>query len=425
MNSLINRFEQSTGKIIKTLSCFMVTFFILTSGAISASAQYEKPGLLQAKNILKPELLKNKNYSVQDKVKNDGLFNHYTVESRFGVFEAGTDNSLKILLNEIDAIADMKLVETDDTAIAALKQSGQNTVSGVKNLFNDPQNTLEGAASGVASLFNRGKETIGKREATDAEDSKFEQFIGISKSKGIIATKYGVNVYSRNEVLQEELDRLGQADYLGGLGVGIASSFVPGVGGLILSTSGTARLLNEAINTTPASELWLQNKNKLVAMKVNSDTVELFLNNPSFSPALSTVLVAALESMKGVDNRGFFIKIALQASDPAMAKIITKIVVMSAGYNKEIAPLKNFVPFARIAQGVRKDGTKVVFMPADHVIWSKQVAAAAAPAGNDEKVSNTELWILGSLSKQATAELKKLGWDIHVEAESQLFPARK
>jgi len=63
--------------------------------------------------------------------------------------------------------------------------------------------------------------------------------------------------------MQEELDRLGRADYVGGLGVGVMSSVVPGIGGLVLTTSSTARLLNEAINTTAASELWLQNKNKL------------------------------------------------------------------------------------------------------------------------------------------------------------------
>ncbi len=424
MLTSINPCEQNMGIFKKTLVCSALTFCILTTGAVSASADYETQSVLQAKSIMKPELLKSKNYSVQDKVRNDGLFNHYTVESRFGTFKAGSTNDFKILLNEIGAIADMKQVETDDTAVAALKQSGQNTVTGVKNMINDPKGTLEGAASGVAGLFNRAKGTVGKREVTDAEDSRFEQIVGVSKSKGVIATKYGVSVYSRNKVLQEELDRLGQADYLGGLGVGVATSFVPGVGGLILSTSGTARLLNEAINTTPASELWLQNKNKLVAMGMDSDTVELFLNNPSFSPAQLTVLVTAMDSMKGVDNRELFLKVALQASDPAMAKIISRIVVMSAGYHEKIAPLKGFTPMARLTQGIRKDGTRVVLLPTDHMIWNKQVADAATSISNEGKGSNIELWVLGSLSKQATAEFQKLGWKVHVSVESQLLSGK-
>ena len=417
--------QKHTGIWGKTLSCCLLTFLLLTIGAVPSWADYEKASTLQAKSILKPELLKGKYHTVNEQVKNNGLFNHYTVESKFGTFQAGSTRDLEILVHEIAAIAAMKQVETDDTALAGLKQSGENTVTGLKSLINDPQATLEGAASGVGSLFNRAKETVGKREAGDAEDSKLEQLVGISKSKGVIATKYGVNVYSRNKVLQEELDRLGRADFVGGLGVGLATSVVPGVGGLVLTTSGTARLLNEAINTTPGSELWLQNKNKLLAMKVDGDIVELFLNNPSFSPAMTTVLVAALESMKGVGDRDLFIKVALQAADPAMAITITRIAVMSAGYNKKIAPLKSFTPLARLTQGVRKDGARVVLLPADYMTWNKLVAETETAARAEAKGSGLELWVLGSLSEQATAELQKVGWKIHTGAGSKLLPAQK
>jgi hypothetical protein len=408
------------------LSCCLLSFLLLLSSAVSSrAAGYEKPVILQAASILQPKLLKGKYHKVDPRVKNDGLFNHYTVTSTFGNFQAGSTWDLEILIREIEAIAAMKKVETDDTALAGLKQSGQNTVTGLKNLFNDPQATLEGAASGVSSLFTRAKETIGRREVGDAEDSSFEQFVGISKSKGMIATKYGVNVYSRNKVLQEELNRLGRADYAGGLGVGLASSFVPGVGGLVLTTSGTARLLNEAINTTPASELWLQNKKKLLAMGLDEDIVELFLNNPSFSPATATVLVTALESMNGVNDRGLFIKVALQSSDPAMARLITRMAVMSAGYHKHIAPLKQFMPMARLTLGVRKDGTRVVLLPADYIIWNRLVAEAEAAVRDQAKENGLELWTLGSLSRQATAELQKNGWQIHSKAGSRLISAQK
>ena len=242
-------------KMAFSLLCFMLLIicFTLVSNSQAADNGYERPGQVKASVILKPELLKGKYHTVLDQVVNDGMFNHYTVESPYGNFKADSTSDLEILVREINAIAAMKVVETDDTALTSLKQSGENTAAGIKNLFSDPQGSMKGAASGVGSLFNRVKGTVGKREVTEAEDSRLEQLIGVSKSKGAIATKYGVNVYSRNQILQKELDRLGQADFLGGLGVGVATSLVPGVGGLVLSTSGTARLLNEAINTTPAA----------------------------------------------------------------------------------------------------------------------------------------------------------------------------
>ncbi len=244
-------------------------------------AEFEKPSTLKAQSFLAPEVLKGEHHTVDDEVHNDSFLNHYIVKSSFGDFRVSSTSSLQILVGEISAIAEMKKIATDDTVIASLKQSGLNTVEGVKNLVADPGGTFESAVAGVGSLFNRAKGTVGKRETTGAEGSKVEQLIGFSKSKGQIANKFGVNMYSHNQVLQTELDTLGWADYLGGIGVGMATSVVPGVGGVLLATSGTARLLNEAINATPASELWLQNKNKLLGMGVNEDSIELFLNNPS------------------------------------------------------------------------------------------------------------------------------------------------
>jgi len=423
LSSTLHRVQTVTWQLA-VLFC-LLTISPTAICAVSAQAGYESPPTLQAKKILKPELRKGKYFTVNDQVKNDSLFNHYTVTSKFGTFQAASTEDLKILINEIDAIAAMKKIEAEDTALEGLKQSGEKTVTGLKNLFNDPQGTFEGAAQGVSSLFNRAKETMGKREISDSEDSRFEQFVGISKSKGLIATKFGVNMYSENKVLQQELDRLGRADYAGGLGVGVVSSFVPGVGGLLLTTSGTARLLNEAINTTPASELWLQNKNKLLAMGMDADTVELFLNNPSFSPARTTILVAALESMKGVKNRELFIKVALQANNSNMAKVITRIAVMSASYNKKIAPLKAFAPMARLTQGVRKDGTRVILLPTDYIIWNKEIAGTATAVTKEAKGAPLELWVLGTLSKRAQEELKNLGWVIHTGAGPKLFTMQK
>jgi len=418
-------------QIIQLISFVTVYSFIiglvLLAYPVSAQSVFETPPVLQAQSLLKPEILKGKHHTVASRVKNDGMFNHYTVESSFGSFKAHSNRSLEQLVHEINVIAIMKQVETEDTAVSSIKKSGENVATGLKNLVSDPEGALKSAASGVNSLFNRAKETIGNRETTDAEDSKFEQLIGLSKSKGMIANKYGVNVYSGNKKLQEELNRLGRADYFGGLGVGVASSLVPGVGGMVLSVSGTARLLKEAINTTPASELWLQNKNKLLEMKIDADTVQLFLNNPVFSPDLQTVLTAALESLKGVANRELCIKVALQAGDPDMARTITEIAVMSAGYHKNVAPLERFAPLARITRASRADGTVVVLLPTDYLIWSKRIADVSKSLYDNKEPSekaSLELWTLGALSQRAQSEMQAMGWKLHTDAVSQLIPQK-
>jgi len=412
----------------KAILARIVPFLLLVCLPSVLWAAYEQPGLLSAQSLLTPEIQKGKNHSVNDQVHNDGMFNHYDVSSPFGDFAAGSDRSLQQLVNEIGAIAEMKKVKTDDTAIASLKQSGQNTVAGIKNLFNNPEETLQGAASGVSSLFNRAAGTVGSREVSESEDNKMKQLVGFSKSKGQIASQYGVNVYSRNQVLQVELERLAWADYAGGLGVGVATSLVPGVGGLVVTTSGTARLLNEAINTTPASELWLQNKNKLLGMGIDEDTVVLFLNNQVFSPALTTVMTTAMDAMKGVANRELFLKVGLQASTAEMARIIAEITVLTAGYHKNIAPLKQVTTMARITRAVKKDGSVVVVLPTDHIIWSEKIADVAITLADETKSAGgagLEMWVLGDFSQTAQTELEAQGWQLHTKARNQLLPPDK
>ncbi|MFW2366015.1 MAG: hypothetical protein ACN4GW_06335 [Desulforhopalus sp.] len=414
----------------RSLSCLTVfcLLHLLLPGI--GFSEYEKPMTLKASSILTAEVRKGKHHEVEEQVRNDGILNHYRINSPFGIFDAGSTAALHIMVHEIEAIAAMKEVETDDTAVESLKNSGKNTAAGLKKLFTDPQETIEGAASGVSGLFNRAKGTVGKRETTAGEDSKTSQLIGLSKSKGLIANKFGVNMYSANPVLQEELDRLALADYLGGLGMGAATSFVPGLGGFVLSTSNTARLLNESINTTPASQLWLDNKNKLLAMKMNEDTVELFLNNPAFTPAQTTVLVTALDAMKGVANRELYIKIALGAGDLQMARAITSTAVLMAGYHKNIAPLAKLTPFARLAKAEKNDGSIVLVLPADHIIWSKKVgdvARSVAQSSQKEgggKRQNLELWVLGDFSKIAQENLESMGWELHTNASKKLMPGK-
>ena len=413
--------------LVYTFLLILTTPYLLDS-SLAAPTNYEKPPILDAKSLLNGDLINGPHHSVINDVQNDGFFNHYTVKSEFGEFEAASALDLRLLVHEINVIAQLKAVDTDDTLVEGFKDSAGDTVAGVKHLFSDPKGTMERAGEGLSGLFNRAKGTIGKRELTDAEDNRIKQLIGISKAKGEIATKYGVNVYSRNIVLQKELNRLAQADFFGGLGVGLVKVAIPGAGGLLLTASDTARLLNETINTTPASKLWLQNKQKLLLMGVDADTIELFLNNPVFSPAQQTVLVTALEQLEGVANRELFLKVALQAGSDTMATVVTRIAVMSAGYHRNISKLKSFAPIARISHALGKDGSVIVFLPADHIIWSEGFGGGIDTLmerdGKMPRGAGFELWTLGDVSKRTQSELDSMGWKIHTDVEKQLDTKR-
>ncbi len=59
------------------------------SFTMAAQPGFESLPVLSASKILPPELLSGPNHRVQEKVKNDGIVNIYTIDSRFGTFSDG------------------------------------------------------------------------------------------------------------------------------------------------------------------------------------------------------------------------------------------------------------------------------------------------------------------------------------------------
>lgn len=102
-----------------------------------ALAEYEKPGELKTISFVQPGIMKGKYHTMDETTYNDGLFNHYQVKSPFASFKVFSTRALLILVHEINAIATMKKVETDNTAMESLEQSGKNTVTGQIN-FRQP-----------------------------------------------------------------------------------------------------------------------------------------------------------------------------------------------------------------------------------------------------------------------------------------------
>ena len=413
---------------IKVLRIFVMPALLIAStstiaaqqGQSTATVVFDTPGLFDSSRLIESKLLNGKDFALAPQVRNDGLFNHYLIHSSFGDFRAVSNTALKIRLQEIEAIAAMRQADTSGAALGGLKRSGEKTLDGAKNLITHPIKTIEGAAQGAGDLYSRTTGTV-RRNAGDSEDGALAQLIGYSKLKGAIASRYGVNVYSRNLVLQHELDRLAKADYLGGMSLGVASSFVPGVSGLMLSTSSTAQILNETINDMPAAEIWLQNKSKLNAMKLglHNDQLELFLNNAIFSPALQTVMVAALEALEGVENRLLLVELSANVRDVHRANTLTQITVMAARYHKNIASLGAFVPMAKLVSLVTMDGEMVILLPADYVLWTEKFNGVASTLSARARLATggaPALWVLGRVSPRTRAELHKRKWKVRAQA---------
>ncbi len=391
----------------------------------AAQHAYEQREVLSASKILPPDLLSGPNHRVEERVYNDGYLNTYRIGSKFGTFVAVSTPMLRKRIGEINALVRMEQIQNTKEFTSALKEAGTDTLVGFKNLVTEPGDTVKGAVSGLGVAFRRAGDALTGPKRSDAEDSKIKDLIGFSKTKREYAYQLGVDAYTDNEQVQDRLDQISWAGYAGGITWAGAMAAVPGGAGLAITISGTHHLLNEVFRTTPPVDLRRMNGEKLKAMAVHPEVADAFLNNSFYSPRYQTLLVHALEEMKGVGDRATFIRLAASSVNRDIAFFRQRQAETYAGFHKAVAPVAAFIDLGGFA-AVRTTKNEVVFsVPLDHLVWTEDMAklltAADARVTQLNRPARKQLWITGTTSTRAKKELEARGWQLHERAEQRLL----
>jgi hypothetical protein len=413
--------SQLTNYILVLLICFVTIGFLAKTA--SASESFEVPKNLKASDVLPRFILENDLYKIDQQVKNDGLVNTYKVFSKHGDFEVISTVALLKIVGEIEAIDTMKKVEESESFVNSLKESGVNTVEGVKSLFNEPVDSLKGVGKGLTSLFSRAGEAVFKSNPGESEDSRVKQLVGFSESKRKIAHEFHVDVYSTNKVLQDHLNTLAWADYAGGMAISIATLPMGGPVKIVYSSSNAVRILNETIAKSPPSELRKMNREKLAKLNVDVNVSDLFINNSYFSPRQQTYIVGAVEAMSEASNREVALMVALQVKDADTALAITTMTMMYAGYNKHVAKIKQLFPVQGVLGGRDDKGTTVILAPIDYLTWNERLANAFKEMGKvdaKEGSPKKQIWLLGTASDLAQEKFKEKGWLIQTKVGDRI-----
>ena len=412
-----------------TCSClsWVVALVLIFQPAVTTAAQvgYEAPATLSASQVLPPDLLSGPNHRVEEKIANDGYLNTYRVGSKFGTFTAVSTAMLRKRIGEINAMVRMEQIKNTKEFTTSLKEAGMDTLVGFKNLVTSPVQTVSGAASGLGTALRRASDAMTGPKRSESEDSRVKDFIGFSKTKREYAFQLEVDAYSDNEKLQEQLNEISWAGYAGGITWTAAMSAVPGGAGVAITVSGSHKLLNDVLRTTPPVELRRNNAEKLAAMDVHPEISDTFLNNSIFSPRHQTLLVNALDEMKGITNRAAFIRFAAATRDAHLAFIRQRQAEMYAGYHRTVTPLESFLSLDGLPAARTTKGALVFNAPLDHLVWTEPMGRFIVAVNNlvqeTSGIKEKHLWVAGTVSPRARKELEKLGWRVQERSEAQLL----
>ena len=364
------------------------------------------------------DLVSGPHYSLGPIVTTFAYLNRYTVSSDYGPFVAPSDARLRRLIREIAAFAQLKAMQETDAFKKAAAEAGKSAFRSAKNLIDDPVGTLSAIPEGISSIFDRASEQIRRSGRSQYEDDPAKQVLAVSSYKRELAAKLGVDVYSSNETLQKELNRLAWASAAGNLTLGALSL---ATGALALQVASNVRMLEQARNlveSTPPSELSKRNRDQLRRMQVPEATSNGLLQNRVLSPRHQTIIVASMMALGGIPGRAQFITYGSGADTEDAALLFQQMAELIAGYSATVAPVRQItILFNLPVVSTIKDSA--VLLPVDRLLWTERSAGVAQGLAGLRPHGPT-IWMTGDASPRAEAGMEGLGFALTPRCGKQL-----
>ncbi len=400
-------------KLNKILSVIFVGGFAFllsaTIDTVYADNAYEVPRVRSARTFLDDKILKGPHHTVRDRVSTDGYLHRFTVDSDFGVFKVTGDSALRKLVKEIAAIAELREIKQSDVFAQAVKSAAKAPFQFAGNLIEDPVDTVAAIPSGLFRIFENVAAGITEKH-DPSEDSRLKQALFVSSWKRDFAKQFGVDVYSSNKVLQEELNSVGWAGAIGGLTVSAATAPLSGTVAVVAKAGRLADSIGNVLGEQPPSRLRIENDKILRKLKIPKKTRDEFLDHPAFTPRHDTVITLSLAALNTTQDHQKFLEAALAARDEIDANLFEDMAETFAFYHLNESPIVRFDVYKGLVLALARNGAAVFAVPLDHGAWTQTPERIFTELAQNYPASGKlELWVTGTVSDRVKRELSARG----------------
>ena len=213
----------------------------------TASGEYETPGPVNAEDFLPKSAFTGKKLFVERTAQNNGLQNTYRIRAGTQEYEVTGSAAAVQCLQELKAIDELGQISTAKAFAHGLKQSAKGTYQTGKEIVRDPVSAVKKVPQGASRFFGKVKGFFSDDEDDTSQKPSagetIKGLLGVDEEKRKLAARLGVDVYSRNQTLQEELKRVASATAGGGLAFDIGTLPIGGAIGIGLTVIGIHRPL--------------------------------------------------------------------------------------------------------------------------------------------------------------------------------------
>jgi hypothetical protein len=407
---------------MKPISIISIICMALVGSAFAQADSFEQGVLLNAADLLPAESLKGASYRVRNQVTTDGFMANFVIDSDFGTFVATGLPQAKRRMVEAEAIR--KLVETSkgDLFAEGLKRSIEQPITAVKNIVSDPVNSMKKAPATVSHFFTKVGSAIG-RAGGKAKDSMendgpppsgtevgnaMKNAAGFDKAKLDTAKQLGVDPYSDNARLQEEMDKVTWAFFAGGLPLRVGAAVVS-AGVAVVATNMVG--IPEDTYALTQSELALRDGRSLAEMGISDEDIKTFQLYGPLSTSRRHLIVVALENLSKASGRG---RIIQQVNGCETADqvdfLIAALGILVERQRSGVTEYRSLEVLGRLPGAMNANGELEVPAPVDYVSWTEQVAGFAQreDLGTAPKV----LVHTGRLSPMTATGFASAGWKV-------------
>jgi hypothetical protein len=378
---------------------------------------------LSAASILPAELLKGKNYTIEDTVYNDGLINTYTLSTSYGPTTVQSTDQLLVRINELRAMTVMEEMDRKNVFGDAVVRGVKAPVQTVVELVKDPAGTGKGIVEGTGRFFSN----IGNAFTSEdpSQDNPVKVALGYDVAKRQFAFEFGIDPYTTYEPVVEQLGKIARAATAGGLAPKAVLAAVDSGVATGLRISGTAKAMKELVRDKSPAELQTINGQKLMEMGVPADLTESFLHNYAYNPQEKTLLVGELAEMRGVKGRAVFIRRAAAVHEHSMAVNFRTMAQMMGGYHAKVTPVLEIINIDGTLHMLTAAKAVVLPAPVDYLFWTDRLTQKIVRL--DEKIAGLQLsggkevWVTGRIDGEAQEVMSAGGWKIEENCGEKLL----
>jgi hypothetical protein len=400
----------------------VVSITVLTIATIAGAADYEKQANKPVSQVLPPALAAGPDFNVNDPVVADGYMYKFTVTSPYGPFNVTGTGALRKLEHEIWAIGQLKEITRSEAFLKSLKDQAGKPLVFVKDVVTSPVDTLTGIPKGVGRLFGNISTSVTSKR-NPSQETRTKEVLLVGGFKRDYASKFNVDPYSSNKVLQDELDKIANASAFGSWTASVGMMPIGGPAGAVISGTSLSKSFNNILATEPPSRIRIINEDKLKQMGISDAVAKAYLDQPFYTPRQNLMLVDALSRLGNATGRDAYLNASMVAADEVEATFFVNMAQILRGYHETVGPITGITMVGALTVAQTKSGTAIIPFALDYGVWtangdrlSKNMKSTyKAPGFN----GNFEIWITGAGSPTAKQEYQARGFKVVEQAGSR------